>query len=347
MRRFSQWYVMLLAGLALVTSALTPVSLRADHAGKIVVANRGSGTISIIDAQADAVVATIPLPAGDAAPEPMYIVNTPHHNRVWVGDRANDRVVVFDGDTFEVEDVLPAGNGVFHMAADEFGSQLWIVNDIDKTATVINPRRLEVRATVPMPVDLVASGATPHDVILDPFGFSAYITFNTPNVDGDVVVQFDTWTRTESGRATVGKAPHVAFGWRNWELYLPCQGSNAVFVLDARDLDMTDLIPVPGAHGAMFSPNGKRFYTTNLPGGGAGGLVAINTRTNDVIGSADVPTVVPHNIATTNDGRALFVTHSGPAANKVSIFDAASNGPPVFRSQVTVGLNPFGIALVR
>ena len=347
MRRISKWSIMLLAGLALVTSALTPLSLQADHAGKIVVANRGSGTISVLSDQSGAVVATIPLPAGDAAPEPMYIVNTPHRNRVWVGDRANDRVVVFDGDTFEVEDILPAGNGVFHMAADEFGSQLWIVNDIDKTATVINPRRLEVRATVPMPADLVASGATPHDVILDPFGLSAYITFNTPDMDGDIVVQFDTWTGTESGRATVGKTPHVAFSWRNWELYLPCQGSNALFVLDGCDLGLADLVAVPGTHGTMFSPNGKRFYTTNLSGGGAGGLVAIDTRNNDVIGSADTPTMTPHNIATSKDGKKIFVGHSGPTADKVSIFDAPSHGPPVFRGQVTVGLNPFGIALIR
>jgi YVTN family beta-propeller protein len=343
----SQWFAKLVAGLVLAACALAPTDSWAERGGKIVVANRGSGTLSVIDARTGELAATVPMPPGDAPPEPMYIVNTHHKNRVWVGDRANDRVVVFDGDTFEVEDVLPAGAGVFHMAADEFDSQLWIVNDIDKTATVINPGRLRVRDTVPMPADLVEQGATPHDVILDPFGIFAYITFNTPDPDGDVVVQFDTHTRRESARATVGKAPHVAFVWRTWELYLPCQGSNGVFVVDATDLGASDLIRVPGSHGAMPSPDGKRFYTTNLTGGGTDGLVAIDTRTNEIIGTADTPTAVPHNIATSANGRKLFVTHSGPTANQVSIFDADGKGPPVFRKQVTVGLNPFAIALVR
>ena len=57
------------------------------------------------------------------------------------------------------------GDGVFHMWSDPHDRQLWVNNDIDKTATVIDPVSLNVIATVPMPADLVADGYKPHDVV--------------------------------------------------------------------------------------------------------------------------------------------------------------------------------------
>src|SRR5688500_10771796 len=62
--------------------------------GNIVVANRGSGTISVIDVSTDEVVGTYALPAGPNPPEPMYVFYTPTRDRVFVGDRRNNRVVV-------------------------------------------------------------------------------------------------------------------------------------------------------------------------------------------------------------------------------------------------------------
>src|SRR5262245_24383926 len=96
----------------------------------------------------------------------MYIVNTPARNRAVAGDRANNRVVVFHGLDFQVEATVPTGSGVWHMRADAAGDRLWVVNDLDRTATVIDPRLLIVLATVPMPEDLGAIGARPYDVVL-------------------------------------------------------------------------------------------------------------------------------------------------------------------------------------
>ena len=86
--------------------------------GHIVIANRASGTISVIDVRTDKVSATITLPNAINPPEPMYVVHSPRAHRVFVGDRANNRVVVFNADTFEYETSVPTGRGVFHMWAD-------------------------------------------------------------------------------------------------------------------------------------------------------------------------------------------------------------------------------------
>jgi YVTN family beta-propeller protein len=303
---------------SLVLSARLQATGVSDH-GKIVVANRGGGTLSLIDASSAAFIKDVPLPAGASPPEPMYVVNTPLFNRVWVGDRANDRVVLFDGRTFKPLGSLPAGDGVFHMHADALGRQLWVVNDLDNTATVIDANRKKVITTVPMPADLIAGGARPHDVVLDPLGLFAYITFTGTDPTQDVIVQFNTWSFREFNRVTVGNFPHVAFNWRTWEVYSPCQNASAVFVLNGLTLGLNDTIDIPGAHGAITSVDSKRFVTTNISGGGTNAVFNIDTRTNEVLDAADTAFPTPHNVALTPSGRLLYVTHSGAASNKVSV----------------------------
>lgn len=314
--------------------------------GKIVVADRASGTISIIDARTDQVIDTVALPDGENPPEPMYVVYA--RNRVFVGDRANNRVVVFDANDFSVEGSVDAGAGVFHMWADGRNRQLWVNNDIDNTTTVINPRTLEVLATVPTPADLVAQGGKPHDVILAPFGRFAYVTVLGVAGEFDYLVQYNTRTFEEVNRAPVGKDPHVSLARQHNRLYVPSQNSNVVIVFNRFTLAEIERIDVPGAHGAAMSRNGKVFYTTNLPGGGTDGLFAIDTRTNSIIGDpVDTPYPVPHNIALTGNGRKLYVTHSGATADKVTVYTVSRHNPvPVFAAEVTVGLNPFGLAFV-
>jgi YVTN family beta-propeller protein len=234
------------------------------------------------------------------------------------------------------------------MWADPRNKQLWVNNDIDNTSTVIDPKTLEVLATVPTPADLVALGGKPHDVILDPTGSYAYVTVLGVAGPNDYVVQFSTDTFQELKRAPVGKDPHVSLARQNNLLYVPAQGSNVVTVLNRESLELVTEISVPGAHGAGMAGNGKVFYTTNLPGGGTDGLFAIDTRTNTVVGAVDTPYPVPHNIALTPNNHKLYVTHSGGAADKVTIYTAKPNDPvPVLVGEVTVGLNPFGLAFVR
>ena len=337
---------MVLAGILPIhfASAAEP---QANPKGQVVIANRGSGSISVIDVQTDA-INTIALPAGANTPEPMYVVYVKAHQRVLVGDRANNRVVAFSATDFSVQGTAPAGAGIFHMWANESGKQLWVANDMDNTVTVIDPKKLEVITTVPMPADLVALGGKPHDVIVSPHNEgSAFVTMLGFSGDNDYVVKFDTTTFAETARAMVGKDPHLSLTKRNDLLYVPAQNSNIVSVLHRSDLSSVTEISVPGAHGAGMRDDGKVFYTTNLSGGGSSGLVAIDTEGNSVMGAVNTPFAVPHNIALTSKGAKIYVTHSGPTADKVSIYSAEdSAATPELLGSVTVGLNPFGLAYV-
>jgi YVTN family beta-propeller protein len=317
--------------------------------GRVVVANRALGNISVIDAKTHAVeTIDLPMETGENVPEPMYVVYVAAKNRVFVGDRANDRVVAFDARDFSVEGTVPTGAGVFHMWADPQGQQLWVNNDVDNTTTVIDPKRLKVIATVPTPADLVALGGKPHDVILDPTQNFAYVTVLGLAGANDYVVKYSTLSFEEVDRAAVGQDPHLSLSRHNNLLYVPSQNSDAVYVLNRETMDLVTIIDVPGAHGAGMTRHGKVFYTTNLPGGGTDGLFAIDTGSNTVIGdSVDTPFAVPHNIALTPSGHKLFLTHSGGTSDKVTVYTISGNDPrPVFEDTVTVGFNPFGLTYV-
>ena len=110
-------------------------------------------------------------------------------------------------------------------------------------------------------------------------------------------------------------------------------------------MNLVETISVPGAHGAIMTTNGKYFYTTNLPGGGTNGLFAIKTRSNQVVGSTDTPYPVPHNVAVNRSSKKIYLTHSGGTSDKVTVYKISNHDPiPEFVSEITVELNPFGLA---
>jgi DNA-binding beta-propeller fold protein YncE len=234
------------------------------------------------------------------------------------------------------------------MWADPRGKQLWVNNDVDKTITVIDPSGYSVITTFSIPQDLIEAGGKPHDVVLDPSGRLAYVSVLGLSGDSDYVVQYNTRTFRETGRAAVGKDPHLSLTQKNDLLYVPCQNSDAVFLLHRYSMEEVDVLEVPGAHGAGMPLQGRSFYTTNLPGGGPDGLWTIDVASNGVIAHTDTPQPVPHNIALTPDGKKLYVTHSGGDSNVVSVYKIGHRQQvPEFKTTVEVGFNPFGLAYAR
>jgi DNA-binding beta-propeller fold protein YncE len=200
---------------------------------------------------------------------------------------------------------------------------------------------------VPTPADLVAMGGKPHDVIVGPDGEYAYVSVVGLAGD-DYVVQFDTGTFAETARATGGKDSHLSLAEQHNWLYVPSQNTGEVLVMNRLTLAPQTTIQVPGAHGAGMSNSGEYFYTTNLPGGGTDALYTMSTATNTLVGDpTDSPYAVPHNIALSSDDQQLFVTHSGGTSDKVTVYEMSEGDPsPVYVGEVTVGLNPFGLAFV-
>lgn len=314
-------------------------------AGRVVVANRASSNLTVIDVKSDR-ARTVPMPSSERPAEPMYVVYSPVGHHVFVGDRANNVVVVFDASDLTVKKAIPVGVGVWHMWISHPWRQLWVVGDVDRTITIIDTVTLEVTGTASVSRELVDLGARPHDVILDPYKPAAYVSLVGLSDGSDYVLKYSLTTFAEVGRQKVGKDPHLSLTWRNGLLYVPCQGSGQVFVLDRETLRPLPSIPVPGAHGAGMTRNGSRFFTTNFTANGVEGLFAIDTEANAVIGSTVAPYSTPHNIALTPNGKKIYVTHSGNNSHvSVYLMDKKDSAPSLVRTVMT-GNNPFGLSYV-
>jgi DNA-binding beta-propeller fold protein YncE len=213
-----------------------------------------------------------------------------------------------------------------------------------------------VQTTFNTPADLSQTfGGRPHDVILDPtapVGYVSMIGVNDPaNPNRDYVVAFSTSTFTETNRRPVGHDPHLSLSAANNLLFVPTQGAGEVNVLDRGTLAPVTGSPIaiPGAHGANLTSSGAIFYTTNIAGGGTNALYAIDTATLGLAGPGtpdNTSFATPHNIALSLDNQRLYVTHSGAAATKVSIFDTSNPADPVLVGAIDAQLNPFGLAAV-
>ena len=316
-----------------VTGGGVEASGRRD--GQVVVANRGSGDISVVDTKTLDVV-TVDLP-GEA--EPMYVSHDRRNDRVIVGDRASSTVVALDEDTFEVVGSTAVGGGVFHQWLDPKVRQLWVVGDTSKTVTVVGTDWLDVLATIDIPADLTERGGVPHDVFVS--GRHAFVSILGLDDGSGVVLRYSTRKFTETGRITTGGDPHL-FVDKN-RLYVASQESSSVTRYRVGSLQEVSTTSVPNAHG-IYVTNKNEVLVTNIGGGGIDAVWELNARLNRVRDITDTSVPTPHNL-TVDDRRQAWVTHSGGTANQVSVIDLERRGFGD-ATVITVGTNPFGLAFV-
>ena len=310
------------------------ISIGANY---VVIANRASGSISVIDSDNNTVVGTYAMPNNG---EPMYAVYNSENQTVLVGDYGG-KVVAFDAVTFEVTGEADAGAGVFHMWASPNNEQLWVNNELDFNISVINPTTLANIATVDLPTDLFQLGYKPHDVIISPNNEAAFVTL-IGGTGIDYVIKYETSTFTETARAEVGGDPHVSLTSANDKLYVASQESSELKVLNRSDLSEATTIDIPNAHGLGMNTDGTYLYVGNISDGGTNATYTVDLATNMLVGGGvDAPFSAPHNYAVSAGNDQLFLTHSGPTNNTVSVYTI--DPTPTLVTSLTVENNPFGL----
>lgn len=292
----------------------------------VISANRNSGAITFIDAETNEIQETLNIPNS----EPMYVVYVSQTDQIYVGDRAQSVVHVIDAQRREVTSEIAVGNGVFHMWANSQGTELWVNNDIDNTTSVIDL----TNNTVIQTIDL---GAKPHDVFITEDGTRAFISILQGDTSvPDEIFMFNAMTYQMMASRTVGDDPHLFHITSSNKLFVPCQ-IGGIYVFDENFMEEA-IIPVDGSHG-IFARDNQNIYVSDLPGAE---LYNINAMTNEVVGMPLTTTVnVPHNLTVNADNTKLFVTHSGMAADKLTVYDLAND--ITLSETLTVGTNPFGI----
>ncbi len=327
-----------LTTLVVAFSLLAPAGAGATApTGAVVVANRGSGDISVIDTTTLA-VSTVALPDENA--EPMYVSHDTRHDRVLVGDRGSSTIVAFDDETYDVVGAVAVGDGVFHQWIDVGREQLWVVGTANATVSVVDTDTLSLVTTFALPSGVIADGGVPHDVFVA--GNHAYVSVLGLSGGAGLVIQYSTMDFTETGRIDSGGDPHLFV--RGGKLYVASQDASSISRYQATTLAPLGSQPVPAAHG-LFVTDRNEVFVTNIAGGGTDALWELDGQLAAVTDVADTGPPVPHNL-TVDDDRQLWVTHSGGAADQVSVVGLENSGFGD-STTITVGTNPFGLAFVR
>ena len=216
----------------------------------VAVANRASGTVSVLDGISGCLIDSIDMPGPNA--EPMYVDATPR-GLVYVNDRANDHIAVFDSTKqYELVKLIPCGEGTFHSCSDQASTILWVINDIDKSITVIDMINAEPVATIDVS-ELVPPSKKPHDLSITWDAKFAYVTFLGLGDPDGTIIKFDTTTYEVLARKDdLLPDPHVSSTFRSNNLFVPQQGGNVVSLLQQSDLQEVATVPVPNAVSVIF-----------------------------------------------------------------------------------------------
>ncbi len=300
------------------------------------VANRGSSTFTVFDAKTTDFVKEITLP--DNAAQPTYLAHSKRNNSVYIGDFANQKVVYYDAETFELQGEIAIEEGAFHMWINERVNQLWINNIVSKSTSVIDLNSNTVIKNIGLPtaeIPELTENAVQHDVVISPSGFAAYVTV-LDGPDTSYVVMYNTRTLEYIRHEVVGGDGHLLpVGPR---LYVPAQNANNITVFSRFNLTKLDELPFNSAHGVTSS---RRFvFTTGIADNKIG---VIGRFSNRVISEIDTEFNTPHNLAVNRRGNILFLAHSGGSATKVVFYKVRRNGSLEKISDVDSGTNPFGV----
>jgi YVTN family beta-propeller protein len=301
---------------------------------RVVVANMASGSISFVDANSNQVLNTLAIPGS----MPGYVVYVPSRDKLYIGDRAQNKVHIVNPKTQLLETSIPVGSGVFHIWADGIGRKLWVVGDIDNTISVIDLSNNTV-------VKTISVGMKPHDIFLNSSGTRAYVTIVTgdPKIP-DSIYMYSATDYNKLASKAVAKSPHLFHISNPNKLFVACQ-SGTLLTLDGTNLAEISSIGLVGAHGIFASPSNNFLYVANITGTQ---IYTVETSKSSLVGTPVNSLVnTPHNILVNNDGNKMFITHPGPTSSIITTYSLGENGSITPGTTITVGMNPFGLTYYK
>ncbi|HEY6202541.1 MAG TPA: YncE family protein [Candidatus Limnocylindria bacterium] len=235
--------------------------------GRIYVANRGSNTVTVIDAATDGVIATI----AEGGVPTAVAVNT-RTNRVYVTNLIRT-VSVIDGATNAVIASIGVGLGPFSIAVNAETDRVYVANLYDHNLSVIDSTTNSVIATLNTP-----DGA--NGIAVNPRTNRVYLT----NGSSGSVSVIDGATNTVVAAAVVGGQPYgVAVNSETNRLYVATNPT--LTVMDATTLEITATIEAEGGSDVAVDTARDRVYT-----GGFGKISVIDGRSNTELGFVDIGT---------------------------------------------------------
>jgi YVTN family beta-propeller protein len=206
-------------------------------------------------------------------------------------------------------------------------ARIYVTNQLDNTASVIDGASHKVVATVRV-------GVSPAQMAVSPDRKSVYIANTGSNTVSVLNTDNDTIARTIA-LPPRSKPIDVAANPNGRYLYTADGGSNRVSVIDTRAKRVVASVRVGTQPlSVAAAPDGKTVYAANS---GSGDVSVIDARTNRVVRA--IPTGrFPSGVAVTPDGASLFVTNELSGVTVVN----AGNGTVAARLREP---SPFSVAM--
>lgn len=299
-----------------ITVGTTPSALTVGGDGRLYVANKGSGTVSVVDTTTYGVIDTIAVGS-----QPMALaVGT---GKVYVANQGSNTVSVIDTATLAVTSV---GVGAQPTAlAVGAGNTLYVANQGSSTLSTIDT------VTNTLSPNTIGVGPAPSSVAVSADGSVAYVanandTVSVINTTTSALVSTVRFDTDATGAHAVTVAPN-----------------GAVYVVDATDRTVRVLVPpsqiatsvtkigtvgVSGVGSTLLSNDGTRALVVTGPAPtsttSTTRVAVIDTATGKQVGStvsiAGKP-VVPSFSA---DGTRAVITAAGPTATQLAVIDLAT-----------------------
>jgi YVTN family beta-propeller protein len=317
---------------------------------RVFVTNETAGTMSVIDAATQSVIATAPL-----GKRPRGIQASPDGKSLYVAlsgspsappgvdektlpppDRSADGIGEIDADTYRVKRVIHAGNDPEQLAVSADGTRLFVANEDAAQVSIVDVASGTVVATVKI-------GEEPEGVTVRPDGKVVYVT----SEEDGAVFAIDTATHKMVARIPVGHRPRsIGFLPDSSRAYVSLENDGAIAVIDARKHKFMRLIPLEGQGntpksrpmGIAVARDGSVVYVST---GRFGHLFFVDPAKNAATGSIEAGQR-PWGVALLPDGKTAY-TANGPS-NDVSVIDLASR---TVTRKIPVDKSPWGVAVIQ
>jgi DNA-binding beta-propeller fold protein YncE len=215
---------------------------------------------------------------------------------------------------------------------------LVIANQVEHNILFVEPALRRKFATIEV-------GVNGHEVIVSPDSRFAYVPIygnvgvGKPGTDGATIDIIDIGKRTRSGSIELGKPlrPHRAQFGPDGLLYVTAELDNTIKVVDPAAQKVVGEIPTgqPQSHMFVFSPDGRRAYTSNV---GAGNVSVLDVPGRRLLTVIPVAKTIQR-ISISTDGRRVFTSdQDSPRLAVIDVGDKQSEAAPAYKVSTWIDL---------
>ena len=316
-------------------------------AAKVFVANEGSSSLTVVDAESYKLLATVPV---GRAPHNVQV--SPDGKLAWLTTEGEPRqaagehkgghdaegepgaIWAVDTQTYAVTAKIAVGRHPAHVVITPDGRHAFVTNGGDNTVSVIDVQAGKTVGTIPV-------GEYPHGLRISPDGREAYVA----NLKAGSVSVLDTVAMKEVARLPVGKGPaQTGFAPDGATVFVSLSGEDRVALIDRASRKVLGKVAVgTGPIQLHASRDGRWLLVANQvtrqrPGKTVSVIDLGSRRLAKTLNTGRGA----HGVAVDPNGRHAFVTNI--YENTISVIDIA--GMKVVAS-VAVGKEPNGVSVQR